>query len=77
MDVDPWLPEAMQSTPLTSTAPGTSQTDGLGSGTSGGLKEHVSEMSTLVDQTDESELGPPTKEQVDKWLGAIHRYYGR
>ena len=59
VDADPW--EAS-----TSTSPGgtTSST----STSTPGVKERVLKMATLVDQTDESELLPPTPNQVDSWL---------
>lgn len=51
---------------------GGAQIGGQAQGAEGGqsLKDRVLKMSTLVDQADESELQPATREQVDQWMGA-------
>jgi hypothetical protein len=57
-DVDPWVPKD------TSKFPGQAQ----GHAPKGsGLKEKVLKMSTLLDQTDESELMPPDLQTVHSW----------
>ena len=67
VDADPW--ETSTSTP----APGTSA---LTSTSTPGVKERVLKMASLVDQTDESELLPPTPHQVDSWLQAYINIMG-
>ena len=67
VDADPW--ETSTSTP----AAGTSA---LTSTSTPGVKERVLKMASLVDQTDESELLPPTPHQVDSWLQAYINIMG-
>ena len=66
-DVDPW--EAANS----GNAPGATGADGgqaEGSPGAGALKDRVLKMSALVDQSDDSELAPATRDQVDQWMSA-------
>lgn len=66
-DVGPW--EAANTTNLAQ-IPGTpcGQAEGAGGGAT--LKDRVPEMSSLIDQADESELAPATRDQVDQWMSA-------
>lgn len=57
-DVDPWVPKESPKLPA--------QAHGHG-GKGNGLKEKVLKMSSLVDQTDESELMPPDLQTVHSW----------
>jgi len=45
---------------------------GQAEGASGtaGLKDRVLKMSALVDQSDDSELAPATRDQIDQWMSA-------
>ena len=63
-DVDPWAVVSGNATD------GTRRTEGTSSGQSRGgqVKEGVLKMSTLLDQGDDSELIPATREQMDVWL---------
>ena len=57
---DPWS-QSSPSTTTTSTTPGPTSSGS-------GVKERVLKMSSLVDQQDESELVPPTPDQVHGWV---------
>ena len=54
-DVDPWAPA--QSQPAVGTPKAASS----------GVKEHVLKMAALVDQSDDSELSPPSIDEVHRW----------
>ena len=64
VDSDPWEPGGQVDGAVTTVAPGTSEP------AAPPLKEQVLKMSALVDQTDESELVPASRDQIDRWLGA-------
>jgi len=70
VDIDPWgEPTAQRSSDGGSSVHGQA---GPGTPTSGStsIKERVLKMSSLVDAQDESELLPPTNEQVNNWTQA-------
>ena len=72
VDIDPWHEPTASST---GTATGGIGPPGHGSavGSSSqqsGLKERILKMSTLVDAQDESELLPPSNEEVNQWTQA-------
>eukprot|EP00435_Cladocopium_sp_Y103_P012240 s3598_g3.t1 len=68
-DLDPWEPSGGQAEGTdTSGNQGAIATTGTSVATP--LKERVLKMSSLVDQTDDSELNPASREQVDGWLAA-------
>ena len=56
IDLDPWAPAVARTSPVSSSKPSSS-----------GVKEHVLKMASLVDQSDESELVPPSIEEVHQW----------
>eukprot|EP00438_Fugacium_kawagutii_P028886 Skav225390 [mRNA] locus=scaffold2656:212303:213754:+ [translate_table: standard] len=58
VDIDPWT-EAQPDRGTVAPAPVQSNS---------GVKERVLKMASLIDQTDESELLPPTPAQVDGWV---------
>eukprot|EP00435_Cladocopium_sp_Y103_P039450 s818_g10.t1 len=62
-DIDPWAPTPSQG-PSREERPSSS-----GGQAQGQLKERVLKTSSLLDQGDDSELAPATREQVDMWLG--------
>ena len=68
VDVDPW-----ESSTSTTGSGGTTTSSPT---STPGVKERVLKMATLVDQTDESELLPPTPMQVDSWLQAYINVMG-
>jgi len=55
VDIDPWAPQDT-GTPAVATRE-----------TSTGVKEHVLKMAALVDQSDDSELMPPTLDEIHVW----------
>ena len=63
-DVDPWAVVSGNA------ADGAKQTEGTVAGQSSGgqVKERVLKMSSLLDQGDDSEFVPATREQIDVWL---------
>lgn len=67
VDADPWETSTITSAPGASAATSTSTP---------GVKERVLKMASLVDQTEESELLPPTPHQVDSWLQAYINIMG-
>ena len=66
-DVGPW--EAANAGNASS-ATGIDGGQAEGSSGAGALKDRVLKMSALVDQSDESELAPATRDQVDQWMSA-------
>ena len=56
VDVDPWAPQIQQVSLQQPSKTGSS-----------GVKEHVLKMAALVDQSDDSELMPPSMEEVHAW----------
>ena len=62
-DIDPWQE--------TATPEPTRQ-----SPTSSGVKEKVLKMATLIDQSDDSELVPPTTMEINTWLQNYHAVMG-
>ena len=65
-DIDPWE-AAVTSVEANATVSGGGQADGNASSP---VKERVLKMSALVDQADDSEPRPPSRDQVDLWMGA-------
>ena len=65
-DVDPW--EAANLEQGTTNAAGGGQVEEGQKGNS--MKERVLKMSSLIDQSDDSELAPATRDQVDGWMNA-------
>ena len=63
-DTDPWESRSAEVKPSGGTASG-------GGGT--GVKERVLKMNSLIDQADDSELLPPTPNQVSSWRSLRHR----
>ena len=75
VDIDPWQLESKKD------AVNLNAGQGHGSGstslsTTPAFKERVLKMNMLVDQTDESELGPPSKNQLDLWLNSYTAVMG-
>ena len=56
IDIDPWAPVPNKGVPMPSK-----------STPSSGVKEHVLKMASILDQSDESELVPPSVEEVHQW----------
>ena len=62
-DVDPWQEPAAQD-------------PGRQSSSSAGIKEKILKMSALIDQSDDSELVPPTSVEINGWLQNHHAIMG-
>ena len=62
-DVDPWAEEQVVEPARQSSS-------------TGGIKEKILKMSALIDQSDDSELMPPTSMEVNSWLQNYHAVMG-
>ena len=73
IDVDPWQVDKKEKQPLNVAGQDHGQASSSGAAS---LKERVLKMSSLIDQTDDSELAPPAKTQLDQWLNAYTAVMG-
>ena len=64
-NIDPW-----EATPPNQLEQNTNGGQAEGTAGTSSLKDRVLKMSTLVDQADESEPNPATRDQVDEWVNA-------
>eukprot|EP00435_Cladocopium_sp_Y103_P032234 s2244_g8.t1 len=70
VDIDPWEEPSTGSATGGNGPQGQSNNTPAGGGQSASIKDRVLKMSSLVDTQDESELLPPTNEEVNRWTQA-------